>query len=61
MPASSESRASSGRDSGACSAGSITIVQPLASAATRFVTTMSSGFPGVIAATTPTGRRRVQA
>src|SRR6202012_2105442 len=60
-PASSESRASSAIDSGVCSAGLITIVQPLASAGASFLTTISNGrFQGVIAPTTPTGWRSVE-
>jgi len=60
IPASSASRASSCIDSGVCSAGLITIVQPAASAGASFLTTISSGrFQGVIAPTTPTGWRSV--
>jgi hypothetical protein len=59
-PACSISSANPSVDAGACSDGLITIVQPAASAGASFQVMSSSGeFHGVIAATTPTGSRRV--
>jgi hypothetical protein len=47
-------------DTGECSEGLITTVQPAARAGATFQVISSSGeFQGVIAATTPTGSRRV--
>ena len=59
-PASSKTRASSKAASGVSPAGLSTTVVPAASAGTTFTTTWCSGrFHGVIAATTPTGSRRI--
>src|SRR6185369_15780222 len=59
-PASSNSFANSKVEAGACSAGLATTVQPAASAGPSFHVSSSTGeFHGVIAATTPTGSRRV--
>ena len=59
-PAGSISSANPSVDAGACSDGLITIVQPAARAGASFKVMSSSGeFHGVIAATTPTGSRRV--
>jgi len=59
-PASAISSAKPSVDAGACSDGLITTVQPAARAGASFHVMSSSGeFHGVIAATTPTGSRRV--
>ena len=59
-PACSTSSANASVDAGACSDGLTTTVQPAASAGASFQVISSSGeFHGVIAATTPTGSRRV--
>jgi hypothetical protein len=59
-PAWSISSANPSVDAGQCSDGLITIVQPAASAGASFHVMSSSGeFHGVMAATTPTGSRRV--
>ena len=59
-PAGSISSANPSVEAGECSEGLITIVQPAASAGASFHVMSSSGeFHGVIAATTPTGSRRV--
>ena len=59
-PASPISRTSSIVAAGECSEGLTTIVQPAANAGAIFQLPSSSGeFHGVIAATTPTGSRRV--
>src|SRR5690606_20420294 len=61
-PAASISLASSSVVTGVCSAGLSTTVQPAASAGASFHTAAISGtFQGVIAPTTPTGRRVVKA
>src|SRR5581483_1263316 len=55
-PASSASTASASADSGVCSAGFSTIVQPAASAGAALRVTIADGkFQGVIPAVTPTG------
>ena len=47
-------------ESGVCSAGFMTMVQPAASAGPHFQATISIGkFHGMICPTTPTGSRRV--
>ena len=59
-PAWSISSANPSVDAGQCSDGLTTTVQPAASAGASFQVISSSGeFHGVIAATTPTGSRRV--
>ncbi len=59
-PASPASPASASVAAGECSEGLTTIVHPAASAGASFQVSSSSGeFHGVIAATTPTGSRRV--
>ena len=59
-PASSISSASRSAVSGVCSAGFTTTVQPAASAGASFHIAIRCGkFHGMIAATTPTGSRRV--
>ena len=48
------------QESGVCSAGFMTTVQPAASAGPHFQATISIGkFQGMICPTTPTGSRRV--
>ena len=60
MPACAISSANPSVEPGACSDGLITTVHPAASAGATFQLISSSGeFQGVIAATTPTGSRRV--
>ena len=55
MPASSASAATASAESGVCSAGFSTIVQPAASAGADFRVGMAAGkFHGVIPAVTPT-------
>ena len=62
MPASVTSPASSSAVTGVWSLGLVTIVQPAASAGASFQVSSSSGeFQGTMAATTPTGSRRVKA
>ena len=62
MPASVTSRASSSAVTGVWSLGLTTIVQPAASAGASFqLNSISGEFQGTIAATTPTGSRRVNA
>ena len=57
-PASSASAAIARAESGVCSAGLSTIVQPTASAGADFRVTMAEGkFQGVMPAVTPTGSR----
>src|SRR5215470_4059608 len=59
-PASATSSANPSVETGACSEGLTTMVQPAASAGATFQVISSSGeFHGVIAATTPTGSRLV--
>ena len=59
-PASVISSAKPSVEAGACSDGLITTVHPAARAGATFQVISSSGeFHGVIAATTPTGSRRV--
>ena len=57
-PASSASAAIASAESGVCSAGFSTIVQPTASAGADFLVTIAEGkFQGVMPAVTPTGSR----
>src|SRR5262249_7040476 len=59
-PASANSSANRSVETGECSEGLTTTVQPAARAGATFQVKSSSGeFQGVIAATTPTGSRRV--
>jgi len=59
-PASASSSPNTSVDTGECSDGFTTIVQPAASAGASFqVSNISGEFHGVIAATTPTGSRLV--
>jgi hypothetical protein len=60
MPASASSSPKRNAESGVCSAGLSTIVQPAASAGASFQAAIMSGkFHGMICPTTPTGWRSV--